>query len=262
MPYLAQSARAALLAFAALATSSARGAAQADGTSTQAEDFSISAFVDSAGLVRALAALAVPELPPGALPLFDVSFDSTGAVHSVRPMFREAPAGYTHRLLPEAYAGPVEAAIRAHLKPQAPSRDPLATHLLVVAGPEPRVECPRILERQPDLHVGQASRELRRIARAFSDSRRDTPLEAEYRTELKFRIGLDGTVDSATVEVIRSTGDAELDRRVVETMNRLHFRPAALGLSEDTMVPVKVWVVLPFDITMPERTRARGRARP
>jgi TonB family protein len=243
-PLLAPIARGALVIAAALFASATTGAAQAG--VAPPEEPPLSAVLDSAGLVRAVAALSLPALPPGALPLFQVGFDSTGAVKVVEPVFSNLPDSLADRRLPPGYADAVVAAIRAHLKPQAPSRRPLYTRLRVVAGPEPRVDRPALRERQPVIR-GRATliQRLMAVVQEYARERGGLP-RASYEMMLRFRVLEDGTADLPSVVVERSTGDTELDRRVVARAGDLRFSPATVE-----EIPVKVWVALPLVLGVP-----------
>ena len=239
---LARSVRGALLALAALFALATVGAAQSGGAAPPGEEPPLSAFVDSAALVRAVAALPAPELPPGVRPIFSVSFDSTGVVREVEA--EPYP-------LPASYAEAVAAAIRAHLKPQAPSRRPLQTYLRVVAGAEPLVDRPELRIVPPVL--GNRSVVARRMEQAVESfvGRRGSLAQAWYQGELKFRVLEDGSVDTLSVEVSRSTGEAELDREAVAVAGVARFRPATVeGLA------ARVWVTLPLTFTMPREAVA------
>ncbi|HYJ78846.1 MAG TPA: hypothetical protein VEW03_04565, partial [Longimicrobiaceae bacterium] len=147
--------RAFLTAAAALVCVAAPAAAQ--DTVLGRGDPPLSVFLDSAGLVRAAAALPAPAQELPVPPLFWVEFDSTGAVKEVEPIFNE---------LPVDYAGPVAAAIRGHLKPQAPSRQPISTHLRVMTGPAAQVDRPPIRRRMPGVADHQAI--ARRLSIAYA----------------------------------------------------------------------------------------------
>ena len=240
---LAPIARGALVIIAALSASAVTGAAQAGAAPPQPP---LSAFLDSAGLVRAVAALPLPALPPRALPLFRVSFDSTGAVKLVEPIFGTLPDSLADRRLPPGYADAVVAAIRAHLKPQARAAYPIYTHLRVVGGPEPTVDRPALRERPPVLrNRGSLTARLLGVVQEYARERGTLP-RAEYSMMLKLRILEDGTLDLPSMEVERSTGDAELDRRIVGRMGELRFSAATIE-----EIPVKVWVTLPLVLVVP-----------
>ncbi|HEX5872871.1 MAG TPA: TonB family protein [Longimicrobium sp.] len=209
----------------------------AAGAQADHEEPPLSTFVDSAGLVAAVAALPAPDLPPEILPMFLVSFDSTGAVNKVE----------TFSDLPASYAEPVVAAIRAHLKPQPPSRQPITTYLRVVAGPEPVVDRPELSRVDPPrLANGPVlGRELEQVVTSFVGEE-GSVTQGSYEAELRLRILEDGTVDTLSVEVSRSTGDARLDREAVRVVRLARFRPATVEGR-----PVKIMVSLPLTFTMP-----------
>ena len=231
---LARSARGAFLALAALSVLATAGAAQAGGTAREVEP-PLAVFLDSAALVRAVAALPGPDLlPRGVPPLFWITFDSATAALAVRAVFEQIPASYTE---------PVAAAIRAHLKPQKPTKRPIYTHLRVVTGPEPLVDRPALRERLAAVaNSEEVSRLLRRVIKRFYKERRLQGVVA-YTVHLRLRVHTDGTTDSA--EIVRSTGEPDLDRRVLEMAGQIRFTPAML---ED--VPVRVWVTVPLTLAM------------
>jgi hypothetical protein len=141
----------------------------------------------------------------------------------------------------------VVAAIRAHLKPLAPSRHPVYTHLRVIGGPSPTVDRPALRERQPSLrNRGSLTLRLLTVMQEYARERGTLP-RAEYQMMLRFRILEDGTLDLPSMMVERSTGDAELDRRIVARAGELRF--AAATIEE---IPVRVWVTLPLVLVVPE----------
>ncbi len=179
--YLAASARRALLALAALSAFATGAAAQAGVAPDTArpQEPPLSAVLDSAGLVAKLANLSLPDLPERVPPLFWIEFDSTSAVDTVEAVFDQIPA---------ASAKPVVALIRAHLKPQAPSREPLTTHVRAVAGPAARVDRPRLREEWPALlNRSEVARQLQRAMGGFLAARGDS-VEVGYRAHIKMRV--------------------------------------------------------------------------
>jgi len=216
-----------------LAALAVPGAAQSRATAPT--DPPLSTFVDSAGLVRAVAALSLPELPPRTIPLFLVNFDSTGGVGPVVPLFDPLPAGYGEA---------VAAAIRAHLKPQPPSRRPLHTHLRVVAGARPQVDNAPFSMEQPVLANRNA---IGSLLQKVSESRMDSLPELEYRAMLRFRVLSDGSVDS--VKVGSSTGRAWLDREIVRVGRQARFTPATIE-----GIPINSSVTLPIRLQTPRAT--------
>jgi hypothetical protein len=213
----------------------------------------LAAFLDSTALVRAVSALPAPDLPRGVKPLFRVSFDSTGAVDDVEPISSRIPAGY---------AGPVRTAIRAHLKPQAPSRGPINTYLRVVAGPEPLVDRPTIVVREPVLaNRGGIQGRIGELAARFEQRLGGTEipqprvgflrrllLQAQPRPSraseflVRMRVLADGAVDTESIEILRSSSrDEEVKGAVVHIAGLMRFRPATVE-----GMPASVWVTLPI----------------
>lgn len=227
-------ARAALRALSALPVLAAVAGAQPGST---VEEPPLSALVDSAGLVRALTALPVPELPSGMLPIFIVSFDSSGAVKQVEPLGQ----------LPASYADPVVAAIRAHLRPQAASGRAVDLQLRAVAGPEPLVERAQLVRVDPPRLSNDAAvaGEMERVIASFV-SQRGTVSRAAYRAEVSFRVLEDGSVDTLSIQVSRSTEEAGLDHEAARIARVMRFRPAT---AEGR--PVKVRVAVPLTFRMP-----------
>jgi TonB family protein len=202
----------------------------------------LSALVDSAALVQAVAALELPALPRGVPPLFHVHFDSTGAVAEVGPLI---PG------IPDAYADPVVEAIRAHALPQPPGRWWI-TRLRVVAGagalvdrPELREEMPRL--RNAPMFIGEVQRIARRHVRSFPVLRGEG-LQAMVR----LRVLPDGRPDRESVQVTRSTGSRLLDEELVRAAAVMRFTPARIE-----GIPVRVWVVQPVHLWLPPHADPR-----
>jgi TonB family protein len=222
------SARAALLAL-ALSPLAGRAAAQSD------RDPPIDAVLDSAALVQDVAALRL-ELPKNARPLFSISFDSTGALDTVRATLKSLPA---------AYADPVVAAIRARLREQQPSRHGIFTYVRVIAGPEARVDRPRIRERQPELvNRAQTAQLLSHAAQRHTGELQ--ALGGRVTTVVRFRVETDGSADPNSIGIMRSCGSPELDREALDAIELMRFRPAAIENE-----PVRVWVTIPIMFEFP-----------
>ncbi|HEX8906464.1 MAG TPA: energy transducer TonB [Longimicrobiaceae bacterium] len=221
--------RAALPALAALLVAAVPAPAQTD-----PGDLRVSALADSAALIGAVTALQVPRLPQGTLPVFAVDYDRTGAVTEVKPAFGGVP---------DAYAGPVTAALRAHLKPQPGLQRPFSTYLWVAVGEpaqlrRPRMTPPELLDR------GWLGRELRRATSRHLEQLAGRG--SEYLVQVWFRVGADGAPEPGTATVIGSSQEAVLDSEVLALVGSMRFRPARL---EDR--PVPAWVVLPVALTLP-----------
>jgi TonB family protein len=228
-------ARCALVALAALPLAAAASAGAAGDREPP-----ISAVLDSAGLVHDLQALAL-EAPRSVPPLFTIEFDSTGAVDTVRAMLDPLPA---------SYAAPVAAAIRARLRPQAPSRSPVRTWIRAVAGPQARVDRPRLHENQPQLLNRSAITQQLSWAAAAQQQRVGRFPPGGYEARVRFRVLADGTPQAQGVSVTQSSGDVDVDREAVDVVQRMRFRPATVE-----GVPVNVWVELPirFQVQAPRR---------
>lgn len=243
MRHLAPCVHAGLLASAALSAFPAAGAAQGARGSSPDWDPPLSAYVDSAGLLRAVAALRVPELPPGSTPIFHVTFDSAGAVTHL---------GASHRV-PDGYAPPVLAAIRPYLRPLSPAPGRIVnTELWVVAGPRAEVrrytptlagsleEAPKILNREA------VCQELRALMREFGN--RDPREVLLFAAEMRVLVLSSGAVDSTRMNVVVSSGDDELDRRALLVMRQMRFSPGrAGGRVVRVWIPVAVSHIVPFN---------------
>ncbi|HET7231879.1 MAG TPA: TonB family protein [Longimicrobium sp.] len=172
---------------------------------------------DSAGAVRALAALPSPELPPGIPPLFALDFDSTGTLAAVRPVFRQLPAAYT---------GPVMAILREHAIPRLPFRRQTYTHLRVVTGPGAEIS-PRPSGRiRPELlNQGEITALLAsRAEEILTPRERDAGLRARVR----FSVNESGTADPGTVTIVASSGKPRADSAVAAAARAMRFRPATV----------------------------------
>jgi len=200
--------------------------------------------LDSAALLQDVAALRL-ELPRNARPLFSIRFDSTGALDTVRA---------TLKSLPDTYARPVAAAIRARLRAQQPSRNGIFTYVRVIAGPGARVDRPRIRERQPELvNRSQTAQLLSQAAQRHNGVLQ--ALGGRVTTLVRFRVETDGSADPSSIGIMRSCGAPELDREAADAIERMRFRPAAI---EDE--PVRVWVTVPimFEFPHPRSDTSRG----
>jgi TonB family protein len=209
-----------------------------------AERLPLSAFVDSAALVAAVAALSPPELPDGVMPLFQVSFDSAGEA-TVEPVFDEIPAGH---------AAAVVGALRANLAAWPAGRGGW-TFVRVRAGAAPLVDRPAVRTTGPRLADRVFEEGLTELAQAFA--RREDVAEGSYRAVLRLRVRADGTPDPATVRLVRAVGDAELDSAVLALVPRMRFHPATVE-----GIPVRAWVRQPIRFEIPEPPPPpRGRER-
>jgi hypothetical protein len=250
----------------ALLVASSRGQAQAPPRTTNSDQLPVSAFLDSAALVRSLGALSVPEQSRELPPLFNVRFDSTGAVEIVESVLEHTPA---------SYAEPVASVIRTHVRAD-PSFGSMSAFLLVIAGPEPYVERKQILVASPHpTNMALMSRASHGVLQSFHSRRDPASLVSEYPVQLKFRVQGGGSVDASTITLLSSSGDPELDREALQlasgirfTSPRLIFReeaPESIGpeaRSERVLTgfSARSWVVLPFQMGV-ELPAARERER-
>jgi TonB family protein len=201
-------------------------------------DVPLATMLDSAALVHTLTTLSVPELPQGVAPLFAVNYDSTGAVKEVTALFAH--------LLPASYADPVAAAIRSHLKAGQPELRSRQLYLRADAGAHARVESARLPSTGPEL-LNRPAVAMRIAETLYGLSARTTSLpQTEYQTDVRFRVGEDGTADPSSVEVVRSSSAATLDSVAIAVVLGMRFRPATLA-----GVPVKAWVSLPLGFRLP-----------
>jgi TonB family protein len=165
----------------------------------------------------------MPALPQGVRPLFRVEYDTAGAVRDVEPVFREIPA---------EYAGPVVAALRAHLKPQGASNRPQPSFLRVVAGPEPAVDRPAVVVKRPELaNTQEIDRMKREVGRRFRirDQEVTTLSGRTYRVPtvrvVRLMVLADGSVDPESVQVTTPGDNPELDAELVRIARAMRFQP-------------------------------------
>jgi hypothetical protein len=192
------------------------------------------AWVDSAAVARAAAALPAPQLPADMKPLFRVTFDTTGVVESVEPVFEQVPADY---------AEPVVAALRAALKPQPRSRRATQYLVRVVGGAQPLVDSPELIERMPEIRdpmvVGQQLGNLRRTLMF----RPGTSRRAARGFYVRMRVLPDGKVDRTSVQLTRGTEVDWLDEQILSVARSIRFRPG-----EVDGFAARTWVVLPMSL--------------
>ncbi|HEU4453983.1 MAG TPA: TonB family protein [Longimicrobium sp.] len=220
-----------LLALGAFATPAA---AQDNGVAPPGMPPPASFFIDSAAAVRALAALPAVELPEGLPPLFALTFDSTGAVERAEGVFQQLPAAFT---------GPVSSIIRAHARRQMPSSDPPGTYLRIVTGAGAVIERPSFVRWTQPAAINAAA-----IARRLEPVvvRRMEAVGPEgVRLHVGARVLADGTVDTASVKVVGTSGDDELDRQTALAFRQMRFRPATVE-----GIPVSAWVTVPFRLLL------------
>lgn len=202
----------------------------APGAAAQATTPAFPAYVDSAGLHAALVALPAGALPDSMPPLFRLT-PAPGRV----TVQRAVPA------MPAAYADPILAAIRAHLRPDAvPSGAPVA-HLRAVPGPEggvaaadprytgPRVAAPSVIA----AIVHDAMESTVRGGRRFGAS--------QHHFRVSTVVLPTGEMDLANARILHSTGDSVFDGHILSRLRRARLRPARLD-----GYPISTWVVLPL----------------
>jgi outer membrane biosynthesis protein TonB len=212
-------------ALAAPATAQESGAAPADRQ--------VSLYLDSAAAVQALAALSVPELPEGVPPLFWLGFDSTGAVSMAEGVYTQLPA---------AFAGPVASILRAHARRQSPSDDPPGVYLRIATGPGAGISRAEVTQTAPEwLNRSFAADLIKPVLRRREEAvGRDTVRSVSVAA----RVLADGSVDPASVKLLGSTGDGEIDGSVAAVVHQLRFRPGSVE-----GIPAPFFVTVPFSLT-------------
>jgi TonB family protein len=239
--------------------------AQESPRATESSQIPLSAFLDSAALVRALAALSVPEQPRELPPLFVVQFDSTGAVEVVESVLEHTP---------DSYAEPVAHVIRAHVRAE-PRLGSQAVFLVAATGSESFVARKQVTSALPrPIDVVLMSRTSEQVMQRFFSRRDSASLASPYVVQFRFRVEGDGSVDSATVALLASSGDPELDREALHLAQEIRFRPSRLIFLDAVPAPVRfremeerlragysarVWVTLPFYMALNPPLAARRR---
>jgi hypothetical protein len=217
---------------------SAREALARSAATLEARDCRVSrplqAWVDSAAVLRAAAALEAPQMPVDMKPVFRVTFDTTGVVESVEPVFSQTPA---------PYADAVVAALRAAVKPKPRSRYP-TTHLVrVVGGAVPLVDSPELLERAPEARdpqwIGQQLGNLRNSLRF----RPGTQRQSAPGFYVWMRVLPDGKVDRESVRLLRGSGVEWVDERILRIARGISFRPG-----EVDGFAARTWVLIPMSL--------------
>jgi hypothetical protein len=192
------------------------------------------AWVDSAAVARAAAALEPPQMPTDMKPIFRVTFDTAGVVETVEPVFTQIPA---------PYADAVVAALRAAVRPKPRSRYPTAHLVRVVGGAAPLVDSPELIERAPVV------RDPEWIGRRLGDLsnmlmfRPGTSRRAAPGFYVRMRVLPDGKVDRESVQLLRGSGVQWLDEAIVGIARRTSFRPG-----EVDGFAARTWVVLPMSL--------------
>lgn len=225
-----------LMAAAAVPFLSTAVHAQAD--SARARE-TLSALVDSAALVRAVSALAAPELPQDVPPLYFVLFDTTGAAKEVKPVF-------DHLVRAEA-AAPVTAAIRANLRqrPRMPRSEII--YLRVDAGAHASVARATPRWTMPELTNRSEFTRLLEAALQRQIPRLSALPQVDYPVMTRFRVTPTGEPEPGSVSIARSSGQAALDSAAAELMMRTRFRAATME-----GIPVAAWVVQRVVFRLPE----------
>ncbi|HKP74119.1 MAG TPA: energy transducer TonB, partial [Longimicrobiaceae bacterium] len=194
----------------------------------------MSAWLDSAGLATAAAALPAPRLPEGMKPLFRVVFDTAGAVQMVEPVYDQVPA---------EYAAAAVAAIRANLKPQPHWRTSTWHLVRVSGGPAPRVDDPEVVERAAVLQDRDwVSRELGQLSRSLV-FRPGATRQVAPGIYVRLRVRADGRVDRESVQLERASGVERIDRAVLGIARAMTFEPGQVdGIRAVT------WIVVPMGV--------------
>jgi|GEM_PF-3079765 len=210
---------------------------------TAGGDQTLAALLDSAALARAVATVAPPHLPRVVQPLWAVEYDSTGAVAGVWPV-------YDH-LVGDGSDAPVTAAVRAALRPRWPLRRAGLVYLRVEAGENaavrlvhPAITPPTLVNRDELVHRLQAvmQRNLGRI-----------PAGAQPVVRVRYRVLARAVVDSASISVVRSSGDAVLDSEAVAAVAISRFQPGTVD-----GIQAAAWVTQPVRFVMMDDGPADG----
>jgi hypothetical protein len=172
-------------------------------------------WLDSAAVTGTASRLQAPGLPQHMKPIFRVTFDTTGVLHAVEPVYGQ---------IPSAYADSVAAVLRAAAKPQPPSRRPMTFLVRVEGGPTPRVDEPDVVYRaarpRDPVVLGGA---LGALARSLRPEDRRQPPSGFL---VWMRVGADGKVDRESVRLLRTSGLQRVDDGIVSIARKTEFRPA------------------------------------
>jgi hypothetical protein len=194
----------------------------------------LEAWVDSAALARAAAALPAPPLPAQMKPIFRVTFDTAGAVERVEPVYAQIPADY---------AAAATAAIRANLKPQPRWREPVGYLVRVMGGDTGRVDNPEVVERSP---MVENYYDIARELGAAGSSLRFRPGSARRAAPgfyVRMRVLADGRLDRESIQPLRTAGVASLDGAILRIVREIQFTPG-----EVDGFPAVTWAVIPLSL--------------
>lgn len=233
-----------LLLLAALPLAAGTAAAQT-GPSV---DPPLNAAFDSAAVVLALAALPTP---PGAAPLVELRFDSTGTFRGVEAVGSSGPAEYVRAL---------RDALRRHSRDLAPRTGGYGILATVAGGAAPMFAAPALVARAPSLANSAALRRMLRelhaaareegnweagIGPGMSEASPGSPARprpsGRLHLELRLRVLADGSVGEAWLH--RRSGRPKVDTEALRAARNLRFHP---GRVRDNAVPM--YVLLPVTI--------------
>lgn len=167
---------------------------------------SLSQLADSAALTAALSHFAErnPLREGSSRALYSLAFDASGRVERLKAIDYWLPQGQE-----EAFT----ALVRQHLRPEIDL--PASMRLLVQPDSEPMVKIGRS-ERCPP----QSGTSFRLFAPALSQLQRPQPLRVRIHVDEKGRV--------RGIQLLSSSGDAELDRWVTDTLQRYEFSPGLI----------------------------------
>ena len=191
---------------------------------------------DSAELVALLRRL--PPVPAGVVPVFRISYDSTGARETVDALFQ----------MPAAFDSAVSDVLLDYSVMQT-ARHGYGTALLTVhTGPDALIASytPR---KQTAPHVANVSVFQRRLQRFYESQRRNLPAKP-FAVTLRIRVGADGVPE--TVHLLTALQSDEANVALVDLAHTLRFEPAKLDGH-----PVRVWVSVPVTIEPPAQITTR-----
>lgn len=240
---LPAAALAAVLGACASVPSAARAGGGPSPLSSNDPPLPVAAFIDSAGLHRAL--LSAPPAPAEfkSRALFWVDYDSTGALASVKPAARRA--------IPPAWGDTMATILRASVKPRITPARATSQMVWLVSGGSPRISVlGDVIAVQPSVINGtRVAEDLSRAASQLAS--RDLSLAGQQRTAM-VRMSVDDNGVPDNFALLRSTLNPRVDAEVISVAQKLRFRPATVD-----GVPVRVLVVLPIVMVFPEAAVGR-----